>query len=430
MIQFYNNMTEITTKDMLGRQQLISVETARNKLLAALQKPETHETAQLHEAMGRITSEAVMAPEDLPPSPRSTMDGYAVKSSDTFGATESMPAYLVIADEVEMGKMAETTVQMGNCFKIPTGGLLPDGADAVVMFEHTIPVDNTMIEVLKSVGPGANIIQRGDDIAKGTQALPAGHKLRAQDIGILAGLGITEVKVHKKINIGVISTGDEIVDYSTNPLPGQIRNINSITLTGLARKLGAEVIDYGIVSDSEEIFFSTVAKAVSENDLVLFSGGSSVGTRDLGEKAIEDLGEPGILVHGVTLKPGKPVIIGLHGNTPIFGLPGHPVSAITCFDLFVAPAIKKISGNSQIFENIPPTVSATLTKNISSAAGRMDIVRVAVTKGLEGYEATPVLGKSGAISTLIKANGFVVIEESSQGISKNSHVTVHINNES
>ncbi len=423
-------MTETTIKDMLGRQQLIPVETARKILLESLQEPENYETVQLHKAMGRITFEAVLAPENLPPHPRSTMDGYAVKSSDTFGATESMPAYLTITGEVEMGRMSEATLQTGNCIKIPTGGLLPDGADAVVMFEHTIPVDNTMIEVLKSVGSGANIIQKGDDIAKGAQALPVGHRLRAQDIGILAGLGITEVKVHKKISIGIVSTGNEIVDYSTNPLPGQIRNINTITLTGLAQKLGAEVIDYGIVSDDESLFFSTIKKAVSENNLVLFSGGSSVGTRDFGEKAIENLGEPGILVHGVTLKPGKPVIIGLHDNTPIFGLPGHPVSAITCFDLFVVPAIRKISGHNQTSANISPTVSAILTKNISSAPGRMDIIRVAVIKGSQGFEATPVLGKSGAISTLIKANGFIVIEESSQGISKDSHVTVHINNES
>ncbi len=310
-------MTETTIKDMLGRQQLIPVDTARNILLDALQRPETHETVLLHEAIDRITSETILAPENLPPYPRSTMDGYAVKASDTFGATESMPAYLMIAGEVEMGKVVEAALQSGSCFKIPTGGLLPEGADAVVMFEHTIPVDNTMIEVLKSVGPGANIIQRGDDVAKGAQALPAGHRLRAQDIGILAGLGITEVKVHKKISIGIISTGDEIVDYRTNPLPGQIRNINAITLAGLARKLGAEVIDYGIVADNEECFFSSVSKAVSENDMVLFSGGSSVGTRDLGEKAIENLGEPGILVHGVTLKPGKPVIIGLSEKYPV-----------------------------------------------------------------------------------------------------------------
>jgi len=282
-----------------------------------------------------------------------------------------------------------------------------------------------MIEVVKGTGAGANIIQPGEDIKKGQEALPAGHRLRPQDIGLLAGIGVAAVTVNKRVRVGIVSTGDEIVDHTDTPGPGQVRNINSLALAGQVHRAGALPSDYGIVSDTFEIFFSAIKKAVKENDIVLFSGGSSVGVRDLGEQVIAALGPPGILVHGVALKPGKPLLIGMGGDTVVFGLPGHPVSAMVCFDLFVKPAIQKIAGISE--KELPtPSVHARLARNINSAPGRLDVIRVRLEKNERTWTAIPVLGKSGSISTLSKAHGFFMIEEDCQGITENSEIKVHL----
>lgn len=414
-------------RDMLGREGLTPVSEAQAILLEQLKAIRlATERVPLAVGLDRITSEEIIAPENLPPCDRSTMDGFAVVAADTFGASQSLPAYLNVTGEVFMGDKPEGTVSRGNCFKIPTGGLIPDGADAVVMLEHTVPIDEKMIELVKGVGSGSNIIRQGDDMRQGHLALPAGRLLRPQDLGLLAGLGISSISVFKKISVGIISTGDEIVDYTELPAPGEIRNINTVTITGQAKRCGAEVIDYGIVSDSEDHFFSTVAKAAIETDLVIFSGGSSVGMRDLGEDAIKRLKPPGVLVHGVAIKPGKPVIIGLSGNTPIFGLPGHPVSALNCFDFFVKPAIQAISGLEQNKSMPNATVSARLMRNINSAAGRLDVIRVQLEYDSQGYQAEPILGRSGAISTLSRAHGYFLIEEDSQGLESGSLVEVHL----
>lgn len=414
-------------KDMLGREQLRSVSDARNLLFSELANLSIQtETIPLEHGLGRISGSEIYSPEDLPRQNRSTMDGYAVVSADTFGATESMPGYLEISGEVKMGANPHGTVTRGQCFKIPTGGILPEGADAVVMFEHTVLVDDKMIEVVKSVGSGGNVIKKGEDIKKSAQAIPKNKKLSAYDLGLLAGLGIVEIEVYKKVSVGIISTGDEVAPYDEPLPPGKIRNINSMVLRNLSYDCGVDVIDYGIVADTEEMFFSTVQKAVEETDLVLFSGGSSVGVSDLGEQAIARAGDPGVLIHGVKLKPGKPVIIGFCNQVPVFGLPGHPVSAAICFDLFVKPTIQRISGKLADHINRELTISAILKRSINSAAGRLDIVRVSVEQIDEGYEAHPVLGKSGSISSLAKADGFFIIEEPIQGLPENSTVEVFI----
>ena len=325
-----------------------------------------------------------------------------------------------------MGQPPEGEVKKGCCFKIPTGGLCPDGADSVVMFEHTVPVDDTMLEVVKGVGDGTNLVQKGEDISAQSMALPAGWRLRPQDIGLLAAIGVTSVIVTKKIRVGILSTGDEIIDYSEKPELGQIRNINTLAICGLVRQAGGIYVDYGIVADKKDVFLPAVKNAAKENDIVLFSGGSSVGVRDLGEQVIEELGPPGILVHGVKLKPGKPVIIGISGKTPIFGLPGHPVSAMVCFDFFIQPTIKKLSGLPDVSQTPPTTVSARLSRNINSAAGRLDVIRVALEKIDTIWTAHPIMGKSGSISTLSRAHGYFTIDEDSQGVSENSIIKVTI----
>lgn len=414
-------------KDMLGRGGLYSVGQAQEALAASLASIGIKtERIPLSEAFDRVLAEAVVSDEDLPAHPRSTMDGYAVRAADTFGASESMPCYLNITGEVFMGRPPEGEVKKGCCYKIPTGGLCPEGADGVVMFEHTVPVDETMLEVVKGVGAGTNLVQKGEDIGAAREALPAGRRLRPQDIGLLAAIGVTTVKVTQKIRVGILSTGDEIIDHTKIPQPGQIRNINSLALCGLIREAGAVYADYGIVTDQRNVFLAAVQQAAAENDIVLFSGGSSVGVRDLGEQVIEELGPPGILVHGVKLKPGKPVIIGLSGDTPIFGLPGHPVSAMVCFDFFVKPAIRKLSGLPATDPLPPAAVEARLTRNINSAAGRLDVIRVRLEKNDSVWYAQPIMGKSGSISTLSRAHGYFLIDEDSQGISENQKVKVHL----
>ena len=412
--------------DMLGRSRLTAVGSARNLLLSHLSDiwPET-ETVVLDQGLDRICARQVNAPEDLPPTDRSTMDGFAVVAADTFGTSQSMPGYLDITGEVPMGVSPQGIVRRGTCFKIPTGGLLPEGADAVVMHEHTVPVDDKVIEITKPVGSGANLIRKGDDIRLGDAAIARGQLLRPQELGLLAGLGISEIEVFKPITVAVISTGDEIIDYRQAATPGKIRDINSIVLGSLVKRCGALIRDYGIVSDDEATFFSTVEEAVAETDLVLFSGGSSVGMRDLGEQAIERLGNPGILVHGVSLKPGKPVIIGLCGKTPVFGLPGHPVSALVCFDFFVRPAIETLSGKTNELSGTQPSVQARLGRNINSAAGRLDVVRVQLSLEDE-LQAHPILGKSGAISTLSQAHGYFLIDEERQGMSSGELIEVYL----
>jgi len=421
-------MTSKVLRDMLGRVSLTPVEKAKAILLDALANtPIPSEQCTLPAALDRITSSDILAPVDLPAHPRSTMDGFAVRAADTFGASSSMPCYLEIDGEVAMGEMPTGEVTQGKCFRIATGGLLPKGSNAVVMFEHTIPVDGKMIEVVKSVGVGINLVNRGEDIEKNSPALSKGHLLRPQDLGLLAGLGITEVTVCKKPKVAILSTGDEIVHWSETPPSGKIRDINAITLASSCTRLGAEVTDYGIVSDSEATFFATLERATRENNVVLFSGGSSVGMRDLGERVIEKLGNPGILVHGVALKPGKPVIIGLSNGTAIFGLPGHPVSAMVCFDLFVQPALQLFSGFSQTATNFTPSITAVIDRNINSAAGRLDFVRVQLQEQENAQPlAIPVLGKSGSISTLSRAHGYFLIDEQAQGLNKGTQVEVHL----
>ncbi len=414
-------------RDMLGRQGLTNVEEALFVLLKGLGDTTVEsETVPLERCLDCITAEPIVSPENLPTHARSVMDGFAVQAADTFGASQSMPCYLKIAGEIEMGEHPTEPLIRGSCIRISTGGLLPPGSDAVVMLEHTVPVDDTMIEIVKSVGSGTHLIGRGEDIRKNSPALPSGYLLRPQDLGLLAGLGITQMMVYRRPRVGLLSTGDEIVPYTDTPPPGKVRNINSITLASQIQRAGGSVIDYGIVPDQEDCFFPAVQKAVKENDIVMFSGGSSVGARDLGEKVIETLGDPGILVHGVALKPGKPIIIGLTGSTPVFGLPGHPVSAMVCFDLFVRPAIEKISGLRAEHTSPSPSVMARLERNINSAAGRRDLIRVQLRQKDTHWVAHPVLGKSGSISTLSRAHGYFLIDESSQGITADSDVEVFL----
>ncbi len=418
-----------TTRDMLGRSKNVSLD----KALWALQKhikpfSTDNVIVPIDDGLGRITSHDIKAPEDLPPYPRSTMDGYAVKGSDTFGASTNNPAYMEITGDVKMGDMPLIGPPPGTCFKISTGGLMPPGTDSVVRLEHTVNIDAHMIEIIRGVAPGINVIGTGEDMHKGETQIPQGHRLRPQDLGLLAGLGIKNVSVKQRLRVGIISTGDEIVPFDEKPAPGKIRDMNSVILAGFIRKAGAIPKYYGIVPDKESEFHAAAKTAMEENEIILFSGSSSVGIRDMGVKIIESLGDPGIIVHGVAIKPGKPVIIALCNGKPVFGLPGHPVSATVCFEMLVSPAIKLMEGSFNSFLPEKKIIKGILMRNIPSAGGRKDFVRVKVRKenNNKTFKIDPILGKSGAISTMVKAHGYLVINESIQGLRKGDEVKVEL----
>jgi molybdopterin molybdotransferase len=419
--------TNKSVKDMLGRSGIVPLDVAHKLLKERLAQCNNRaiEEVSLEQCLERILGQDICAEEDIPPYPRSVMDGYAVKAGETFGATEGLPAYLKVSGEVKMGEFPEAGPAEECCFKIATGGLLPPNTDAVVMLEHTVQTGTEMIEIVKPVAVGENIIGRGDDVKKGELLLKSGHCLRPQDIGLLAGLGITTLDVHPLVRVGIFSTGDEIVHYDQTPPPGKVRDMNSVNLAALAQKQGARPTFYGVVKDDEELFLAAVQKALEENDIVIFSGSSSVGSRDLGETVICKLAE--LLIHGVAIKPGKPVIIAFADSKALFGLPGHPVSAAVAFDLFVRPVIDSFSGRE--FSDLPRsrTVQAICKRNMNSAGGRTDFIRVSLNRNDSGeYEAHPVLGKSGALSTMVEADGFFRIEESSQGIESGEMVVVYL----
>ena len=311
-----------TNRDMLGRTDTVSLKEARQLLQKHLPPcPARKVTVALDEALGRICAEEIFSPENLPAYPRSTMDGFAVRAADTFGASENLPAYLEITGDVLMGQFPGHGPEPGACFHIATGGILPPGTDAVVMLEHTVAVDEHMLEVLQPAAVGANVIGVGEDIGKNEILLRSGHCIRPQDVGLLAGIGLQGLSVFRRVRVGIISTGDEIVPHNTAPPPGKIRDMNSVSLAAEIRKYNGRPSFYGIAADDEENLTSMMQEAKAANDIVLLSGSSSVGMRDLGEKVLEKLGEPGIIFHGVSVKPGKPVIMARADNKLLFGLP-------------------------------------------------------------------------------------------------------------
>ncbi|MCX7781468.1 MAG: molybdopterin-binding protein [Negativicutes bacterium] len=378
----------------------------------------------LEEALGRIAAAEVVAAEDIPPFDRSTVDGYAVRSSDTFGAGEMSPVWLALTGEVAMGKVAALTLEAGQAAAIPTGGMLPAGADAVVMLEHVeIAADKSTILVSKPAAPGENLIRRGEDIMSGTTILSRGKTITPRDIGALAACGFSCVAVFEQMKVAVISTGDELVDVGVELLPGQIRDINSYALAAMLQQAGCKPLRFGIVADRYEDLYQVLAEAVKTCQVVIVSGGSSVGARDHTVRAIGDLGGPGVLFHGIAVKPGKPTIFGVVNGVPVFGLPGHPVSAMTICDQIVLPAIAGMTGGAIIRR---PVLKARMARNIASAPGRDDFIRIRLVKNGEGYLAEPVPGKSGLISTLLQADGTARIAFNKSGLYQDEVVEVEL----
>jgi molybdopterin molybdotransferase len=425
----------MTMKDMLGRTGVVSREAALKTLEKHLTLPQpVTESMHISNSLGRVSAGDITSPEDLPEFDRSTMDGYAVRSEDTFGSAESRPTLLRVVGEIPMGTMPERILSKGEVMKIATGGALPNGADAVVMLEQTQPVDAVNIEVVKPVAPLENVIRAGDDIKKDEAILTRGHRIRPQDMAALASVGITRIPVFERPRVAIISTGNEIVSADIVPPPGRIRDSNSYALEGLITQTGGSPVKTDIVPDDYTQLLRILEKALHDCRMVLVTGGSSVGTADLTARVINDAGPPGVLVHGVSIKPGKPLIIGLTGtperHVPIFGLPGHPAAVSICFELFVKPVLVRLSGEVPLpaLEGVPSyrVVKAKLARSISSGPGREDHVRVTLEKKDGQLWARPVFGASGLISTLVKAVGTVVVPAHKIGIEVGEDVEVRL----
>lgn len=415
-------------KDMLGREEVITADHALKLIFSHLSpKLPPEENLKIYKSHRRILSRDLLSPEDLPNFSRSTVDGFAVSAPDTFGATEGMPSYLNIRYEIAMGEEPDFEMQKGEVAKIATGGMLPRGADAVVMFEHTQHVDAEMIEVMKPVAPGENVIQAGEDVKKGECVLKKGHKMRPQDIGILSGLGIRDIWVYEQPRVSIISTGDEIVPSDKPVRPGQVRDINSDNLAALLLDADAVPLIKGIFNDDYKIIRDVVEKSMKDSNIVLISGGSSVGAKDVTARVIDDLGKPGVLFHGVSLKPGKPTIGGIIDNIPVFGLPGHPAAVFVCFEIFIRPIVKAFSGvNKERLVIEKRIIKARIARNISSSPGREEHIGVYLQERDGEIWAVPILGKSGLISTLIKADGTAVIPLRKLGVEEGEIVEVRL----
>ncbi|MCP4166139.1 MAG: molybdopterin molybdotransferase MoeA [Chloroflexi bacterium] len=396
---------------------------AWQRLIEHYQPAARPEQVQTTQALDRFLAAALRAPHDLPEFPRSTVDGYAVRAADTYGASPSLPAFLDVVGEVAMGEQADLEVGLGQTAIVHTGGMAPSGADASVMVENTQAADEHSIEILTSVAVGENVIQIGEDVRKGAKILEVGHRLRPQDVGGLLALGLTEITVARSPRVAIISSGDEVIPPDQTPGPGQVRDINTYTLAMLAQRAGAVAVSYDIVPDQREALEETVRHAIETCDIVVLSAGSSVSYRDMSVDVLGALGEPGILAHGVSIRPGKPTIVAVAMGKALFGLPGNPVSAMVLFDLFVSPTIRLNLGAAP-FDAFKPQLQARLSRQVASAAGREDHIQVRLEERHGELWAVPVFGKSNLIYTLVHADGVVRVHLDSLGIEQDAWVMV------
>lgn len=373
------------------------------------------ESLPLNKCCDRLLAEDIISPENIPAFIRSSVDGYAVDCEDTFGSSESLPGMLEYTGEIIMGSEPDFTIGSGQCAWIPTGGMLPSGSNAVVMVEYTEKLDDKTILTSRPVGPWENVMQTGEDIATGELVFSRGKRLRPQDIGLLASLGINEIEVGKLNRVGVISTGNEIIPIQEKPALGQVRDVNSYAISAAIQSGGALASVYPIVADSPADLKDAMACGLMENDLLLVSGGSSVGIADYTLEAMLSFPDSKLLFHGIAMKPGKPTLAVRVGRQLIIGLPGHPVSALMVFHIVCASLLSSFRRQ---------TVQGRLLQNIASQAGRDDFIPVRLIAHGNELTVQPLLGKSGLMNILAQADGYIHIEYEKQGLYNSEMVTV------
>jgi molybdopterin molybdotransferase len=390
--------------------------------------PVGKEEVDLAAAGGRVLASPISAPEAVPGFLRATMDGYAVRARDTFGAGAGAPQYLEIQGEVPMGVAPARGVGGGETLRVATGAMLPPGADAVVMIEYTAEHPDGTLEVRRAVAPGENALAPGEDVARGERLFPAGRRLRPQEIGLLAALGLRRLAAYRKPRVAIISSGDEIVPLEEKPGPGRVRDSNAYLAAAQVAEWGGLPLMHSIIADDFEALRKTLDAALDAADLILISGGSSVGARDLTLTAIQALPGAEVLVHGVALRPGKPTILAALGDMrpkPLLGLPGHPASAAVVMEVLGRPLLLHLAGAS---DPSPwgRTITAGLSRNLAGATGREDYVRVRLRREGATLWADPVLGPSGLLSPLVKSDGLVMIPLGVEGLFKGTEVSVQL----
>lgn len=376
------------------------------------------ETISLDQARGRVLAQPIKSRESIPGFDRSTVDGYAVRASDTFGCSAAIPAVLPLEEEISMGESAARRLAPGTCASIPTGGAVPPGADAVVMLEYTEDYGDGTIGVSKPAAPGANLIFKGDDIRPGDTVLPAGKLLTPQDIGTLAAMGSAEVSVFRRPVVGILSTGDELVPVEAVPEAGQVRDVNSFMLQAMMESAGALARRYDIVPDQETLLLDALDRALRDCDAVLISGGTSAGAKDAARRVIESRGD--VLFHGIAMKPGKPTLLGRVEGTPVFGLPGHPAAAFFTARLFVRPLLARLSGRALRSFTVP----AVLEEPVSANHGRAQYIGVRLTRREGVWHALPIRSKSGLITSVSASDGYVCIPRDQEGAGAGETVSV------
>ena len=375
-------------------------------------------------ALGRVTSRPVVADRPLPDFPRSTMDGYAVRAVDTFGASDGLPAYIALAGEVPMGGQPVFALDPGQAALIHTGGMLPENADAVVMLEYTQPARPGEVEILRAVAPAENVIRVGEDVQTGQIVIPAGVRLRPAEIGGLAALGFQKIQVTRQPRIAIISSGDEIVPLEATPLPGQVRDINSYTLSALIEEKGGLPLRFGIMPDDVGALRKALDRALDETDAVIITAGSSASIRDMTAQVIQQSGAPGVIVHGINVRPGKPTILAVCDLKPVVGLPGNPVSALVIAGLFVTPMLERLLGLQR--PRVQAQVTARLNLNIASQAGREDWIPVTLSADADDFLADPIFFKSNLIFNLVRADGLLYIPADSTGLTAGENVRIYL----
>jgi len=372
-------------------------------------------TVPVYQALNRVLAEDIIADGDLPRFDRSAMDGYAVRAEDTFEASQFKPKTLRITDGNEVGKKQAKQVWTGNP--------IPDDANAVIMLENTKRI-NGEIEVWVPVTPGKNISKRGEDISKGEVAVKARTRLKPQHLGLIAALGITEVKVADKPKIAILATGNELVEIGSKPQENQIFEVNMLILSALCQELGAEPFDLGIAKDDVNEISEKLRAGLEKADAIITTGGTSVGASDLVPAAVNSIGKPGVIVHGIAMRPAMPTALAIADKKPIIILSGNPVAAMIGFRVFARPLIYKMLGLKQEFR---PVVKAKITRRVSAVLGRKSFVRVHVSQRGEEFFAQPVSTRgSGVISTMTKANGYVIVPGNREGLEEGELVTVHL----
>jgi molybdopterin molybdotransferase len=386
--------------------------------------PVGNERVPVAAAVGRVLAGAFAAPADLPGERRAVMDGYAVRGADVGGASALSPVVLTVTGTVPMGDVFPRGVGAAEAVAIATGGFVPEGADAVVMIEHTASLDGgARVEISRAVARGANVVERGEDLARGAAVLPAGRRLRPQDLAMLATFGVTSIDVRRRPRVAVLSTGNELCEPAETPRPGQVRDANQTALGAQVIAAGCDVTHAGIVRDDALELRRAIARLLDGHDAVILSGGSSIGTKDVSADALADLDQPGILFHGIDIRPGKPTLFARAGNKPVVGMPGFPTSSLIVFDAFIRPMLWRLGGE-RARDPWPARRAARISREHRSVVGREDYLRVRLVEREGSVWADPLPGGSATLSNVVFADGLVRVDGAAPGLAAGDPVDV------